>query len=64
MVLETPSQPMAGTGGMQGSTKRGAAVQTDPDIKQDPISKLTNAKRPGKVIQEVEHLPSKHKALS
>jgi hypothetical protein len=31
---------------------------------QDPVSKLTTAKRAGRVAQVVEYLPSKCKALS
>jgi hypothetical protein len=31
--------------------------------KQDPISKITRAKSAGGVVQAVEGLPSKHKAL-
>jgi hypothetical protein len=33
-------------------------------IKQDPISKITNAKRAGVATQVVESLPRKHKGLS
>jgi hypothetical protein len=33
-------------------------------VKQDPISKINNAKRAGGVAQTVDHLPSKWKALS
>jgi hypothetical protein len=33
-------------------------------IKQDPISKLTNSKRAGRVAQVVEYLPSKCEGLS
>jgi hypothetical protein len=32
--------------------------------KQDPISKITRAKRAGGVVQAVEYLPNKHKALT
>jgi hypothetical protein len=42
-------------------------IQTCPGLKQDPISKITNAKRGVVVVTDshlVGHLPSKHKALS
>jgi hypothetical protein len=39
-------------------------VQADLGRKQDPISKITNAKRAGGVAQVVELLPSKCKALN
>jgi hypothetical protein len=32
--------------------------------REDPISKISNTKRTGRVAQVVECLPSKHKALS
>jgi hypothetical protein len=32
--------------------------------KRDPSSKITRAKRAGNVVQVVERLPSKHKAMS
>jgi hypothetical protein len=35
-----------------------------PGQKQDPISKITRVKRAGGVVQVVEYLPSKHKALN
>jgi hypothetical protein len=31
---------------------------------QDPISKITKTKRAGGMIQVIEHVPSKHKALN
>jgi hypothetical protein len=40
-------------------------VQAGPNIKQDLISKVTNAKKgAGEVSQVTERLPSKHKELS
>jgi hypothetical protein len=42
----------------EGSTNRKTIVQAGPVIKQDPISKITNAKRAGEVAQEAEHLPA------
>jgi hypothetical protein len=39
-------------------------VQAGPGINQDTISKITNAKRAGRVAQVVEHLPSKLEAFS
>jgi hypothetical protein len=47
---------------MRGSTNRRIKIQTSPGIKQDPISKITSAKRAGGMAQVVEHLSSKHKA--
>jgi uncharacterized membrane-anchored protein YjiN (DUF445 family) len=35
-----------------------------PDIKQDSISKITDAKRAGRVAEVVEHWLSKYQALS
>jgi hypothetical protein len=49
---------------MQESTNRRIMVQADLGIKQDLISKTNNIKRAGRVIQGVEHLPSKCEALS
>jgi hypothetical protein len=37
--------------------------QADLNIKRDLLSKITKAKRGGVLVQEVEHLPQKHKAL-
>jgi hypothetical protein len=43
---------------MQESINR-IVVQADQEhIKQDPISKITNAKRADRVTQVIEHLPS------
>jgi hypothetical protein len=39
-------------------------VQEGPGIKGDPISKITKAKKAGRVAQVVECLPCKCKALS
>jgi hypothetical protein len=36
----------------------------EEDLKQDPISKITNKKRAGRVSQVVEYLPSKCETLS
>jgi hypothetical protein len=33
-------------------------------VKQDPMSKISNAERAGRVAQEVEHLPGKREAMS
>jgi hypothetical protein len=60
-------QPMAGHGGVcgpaipaiWGNINRGITVQAGPDIKQGPISKITNAKMTYRMAQEIEHLPSK-----
>jgi hypothetical protein len=48
---ETPSQPIAGHGGVcllsqlqQGSTNRKTTIQASQGRKRDPISKITNAK--------------------
>jgi hypothetical protein len=35
-----------------------------PDIKWDPVSKITKAKTAGSMAQLIDHLPNKHKALS
>jgi hypothetical protein len=65
---QIPSQPMAGRSGptpvippTQGGTNR-ITVQAVPDIKQDPISKITN----GKLLEESSSdrvLPSRPEAL-
>jgi hypothetical protein len=34
-----------------------------PGRKQDPLSKITRAKRPGGVAQAVKYLPCKHEVL-
>jgi hypothetical protein len=47
-----------------GSTNRRIIVQGCLGIKQNPISKITKAKRAGGVVQVVECLPSKYEALS
>jgi hypothetical protein len=39
-------------------------VQAQPGKKQDPIFKITIAKRTGGTAQVVEHLPSKQEALN
>jgi hypothetical protein len=39
-------------------------MQAGLDQKQDPISKITRAKRAGGGAQAAKHLPSKHKVLS
>jgi hypothetical protein len=39
-------------------------VQAGLGINQDPIKKITEAKRAGDVVEMVEHLSSNHKALS
>jgi hypothetical protein len=39
-------------------------IKASLGIKPDPISKITNRKRAGRVVQVVECLPSKHQALS
>jgi hypothetical protein len=39
-------------------------VQASQSIKKDPIRKTANAKRTRSMIQVVERMPSKHKALS
>jgi hypothetical protein len=39
-------------------------MQACSGIEQDPIPKITNAKRAGRVAQGVEYLPNKFKALS
>jgi hypothetical protein len=39
-------------------------VQAKLSKKEDPMSKITRAKRAGGVTEEVEHLPSKQKAPS
>jgi hypothetical protein len=44
---------------MWGSTNR-ITVQASLSIKQDPISKVTSAKRIGWVVQAVENLSNKH----
>jgi hypothetical protein len=48
----------------EGSTNRILEVQASLGIKCDPISKITNAQRAGRVTQVVELLPSKCDALS
>jgi hypothetical protein len=44
--------------------KWGITMQACSGIEQDPIPKITNAKRAGRVAQGVEYLPNKFKALS
>jgi hypothetical protein len=43
---------------------RRITVQASPDIKRDPIPKITNEKRAGGMPEVVESLPSEHKAHS
>jgi hypothetical protein len=62
---QTPSQPRHKwytpvIPARQGSTDKRIVIQTSPDIKQDPISKIINAKRAGGVAQVAAHL---HKVL-
>jgi hypothetical protein len=40
------------------SINRKTVVQSHPDIKQDPFSKLTQAQRAGDVAQVLQHLPN------
>jgi hypothetical protein len=47
----------------QRSTNGRIPVWDSLGIKQEPISEITKAKRAGGVIQMVEHLPSKCRAL-
>jgi hypothetical protein len=47
-----------------GSSHQKIVVQVGLHITLNPISKATNAKRAGGIAQVVEHLPTKHKALS
>jgi hypothetical protein len=47
-----------------GSISRRLTVQPSPDIKQDPISKITRAKWTSGVAPVVERMPNKCKALS
>jgi hypothetical protein len=46
------------------STNRRLMVQGVLGIKPDSVSKITNTERAGRVVQVLEHLPSKHEALS
>jgi hypothetical protein len=48
---------------MVGSINRRTGVQGCLSKKQDPISKITQAKRAGGMAQAVQYLPSKCKAL-
>jgi hypothetical protein len=48
---------------MLGSTDRKITIQDGSGIKQNPISKITNTKRAGRVGQMIECLPSKQKVL-
>jgi hypothetical protein len=61
-IHEIPSQPIVGCTPLiqatTGSINR-RIIQVDPEKKQDPISKITKAKRARGVAQVVEHLPSK-----
>jgi hypothetical protein len=41
---------------MQGSTNRRFSFQVSPGIKQDPVSKISNAKRTGRKAKVVEYL--------
>jgi hypothetical protein len=47
---------------LQEALNRRISVQPSLREKQDPISKITKAKRAGGMAQAVEHLPIKHKA--
>jgi hypothetical protein len=47
-----------------GSVNRRTVAQAGLGLKQDPIFKITKAKRTGGIAQVAEHLPSKLKALS
>jgi hypothetical protein len=60
-VLGTPSQPIAGGGGrcLSSQLLREAQIERMRS-RLDPSSKVTNAKRASRVVQVVEHLPSKH----
>jgi hypothetical protein len=49
---------------IQGSINRKVVVQASSGIKQDPVSKIPNTKRPGGVTQAVQCLSSKCKSLS
>jgi hypothetical protein len=49
---------MSGIPGIRGCTKGKIVVQDGLDIKQEPIPKITRAKK----TQVIEYLPSKHKA--
>jgi hypothetical protein len=49
---------------MTGNTNRRISVQACLGIKRDPISKVINMKRAGRVAQVIEYLPSKCEALS
>jgi hypothetical protein len=48
----------------QGSLKRRIVAQAGLGKKQDPVSKITIAKMAGSVVQVIELLLSRHKALS
>jgi hypothetical protein len=48
----------------QGSTNRRIRIQVCQGIKQDPISKITNAKRADCMDRVGDHLPSKWKTMS
>jgi hypothetical protein len=47
-----------------GSTNRKIELQAGLDVKRDPISKITKAKRAGDMVQALQHLPSKCEVLS
>jgi hypothetical protein len=44
---------------MWGSTNRRIQAQVSPSIKKDTISRITKAKKAGRVAQVVEHQPTK-----
>jgi hypothetical protein len=50
--------------GSTGSLNRRTAVHTGLGKKQEPISKISRAKKAGGMAQEVKRLPLEHGALS
>jgi hypothetical protein len=65
-IHKTPSQPMAGRGSTapvvpvtRGSINRRIGSRLSWSLKEDPISRITNTERAGRVAQEVDHLTSK-----
>jgi hypothetical protein len=48
----------------QRSTKRRITVQVSLDIRQNPVSKITNTKRAVRVTLVIQKLPSKPEVLS
>jgi hypothetical protein len=67
-VYETPYQLTAGHGGVylssQGMHKIGRFHPRSAWQKNETISNITTAKSAGDMVQRVEHLSSKHEALS